>query len=188
MKKIMYSLLAAGTLALASCGSSTTSPDDPKEAAQSQNEAQFDNTRMEQDSEFAVKAAEGGMMEVMMGELAQKNSTTPAIKEYGQMLVTDHSKANDRLKALAAGKSINLPGTLGQDNQDHYNKMAQKTGQDFDKDFIDMMIDDHQDDIDLFKKEADNGNDPDLKAFAAETLPTLQQHLDRIKEIRDMKR
>lgn len=184
----MFSLMAAGALAfMASCGN-TTNPDDAKEVAQSQNEAQFNDTRMEEDSDFAVKAADGGMMEVMMGELAQKNSTMQELKDYGKMLVTDHSKANEELKALAAQKNINLPGAMSEDHQKKYNDIAQKTGADFDKDFIDMMINDHKHDIDLFQKEADRGNDADLKAFAAKTLPTLQQHLDRIQQIKDMRK
>lgn len=188
MKKIMFSLLAAGALAfMASCGNTNT-PDDSKEVAENQNEAQFDNTKLEKDSEFAVKAADGGMMEVMMGELAQKNSTMQELKDYGKMLVTDHSKANEELKALAAQKNISLPAAMSSDHQKKYDDMAKKIGQDFDKDFIDMMIDDHEDDIDLFKDEADNGNDADIKAFASKTLPTLQQHLDRIKQIKDMRK
>lgn len=178
--------MAAGALSfMASCGSDQN---DAKDVAQDQNEAKFDDTKLEKDSEFAVKAADGGMMEVMMGELAQKNSTMQELKDYGSMLVTDHTKANDELKALAAKKNINLPGAMSEDHQKKYDDMAKKTGADFDKDFIDMMIDDHQHDIDLFKDEADHGNDAEIKTFAANTLPTLQKHLDRIKQIKDMRK
>lgn len=177
--------MAAGALSvMASCGD-TTNQNDAKDVAQDQNDAQFNDTRMEKDADFAVKAAEGGMMEVMMGELAQKNGMSQEVKDFGSMMVTDHSKANDELKALAAQKNINLPGALSQDKQDKYNDMAKKTGKDFDDDYIDMMVKDHEHDIDLFKDEADNGNDADIKAFAAKTLPTLQQHYDRIRQIRD---
>lgn len=190
MKKLMMPILTAGLmLTAASCGNNsteTTSSDttvvQDSNMQAGANEMQRQNQR---DEEFAMKAAEGGMMEVMMGELAQKNGASREVKDFGKMMVTDHSKANDELKALAAQKNINLPSTLGNEKQDKYNDLAKKTGKDFDKDYIDLMVKDHEHDIDEFKEEADKGNDPDIKAFAAKTLPTLQHHYDRIKQIRD---
>ena len=190
MKKLMMPILTAGLmLTAASCGNNsteTTSSDttvvQDGNMQAGANEMQRQNQR---DEEFAMKAAEGGMMEVMMGELAQKNGASQEVKDFGKMMVTDHSKANDELKALAAQKNINLPSTLGNEKQDKYNDLAKKTGKDFDKDYIDLMVKDHEHDIDEFKEEADKGNDPDIKAFAAKTLPTLQHHYDRIKQIRD---
>lgn len=190
MKKLMMPILAAGLMLTAvSCGNNsteTTSSDttvvQDSNMQAGANEMQRQNQR---DEEFAMKAAEGGMMEVMMGELAQKNGASGEVKDFGKMMVTDHSKANDELKALAAQKNINLPSTLGNEKQDKYNDLAKKTGKDFDKDYIDLMVKDHEHDIDEFQEEADKGNDPDIKAFAAKTLPTLQHHYDRIKQIRD---
>ena len=109
------------------------------------------------------------------------------VKEFGAMMVADHSKANDELKTLATAKNITLPATLGEDTQEDVNELAKLSGKEFDKKYVSMMVDDHKEDVDAFKKAAEDNNiDPDIKAFAAKTLPTLQQHLDRINAIDKM--
>jgi len=105
------------------------------------------------------------------------------VKEFGRNMVTDHSKANDELKATAQSKNITLPTVPNSKHQKHIDEMKQKKGSDFDKAYIDMMVDDHKDDIDDFQKEADKGNDPDLKAWASNKLPVLQHHLQMAKDI-----
>jgi len=131
---------------------------------------------------FAKDAAEGGMAEVKMGQLAEKNAKDPEVKKFGQMMVTDHTKANDELKALAAKKNYQLPNDIGS-NQSTYDKLSKLTGADFDKEYVEDMVSDHETDVKDFQREAENGTDPDVKAFAAKTLPTLQKHLDAIKAI-----
>jgi|GEM_PF-313124 len=131
---------------------------------------------------FAKDAAEGGMAEVKMGQLAEKNAKDPEVKKFGQMMVTDHTKANDELKALAAKKNYQLPSDIGS-NQSTYDKLSKLTGADFDKEYVEDMVSDHETDVKDFQREAENGTDPDVKAFAAKTLPTLQKHLDAIKAI-----
>jgi len=129
---------------------------------------------------FVKDAAEGGMAEVEMGKLAQQKAKDPAVKQFGQMMVTDHTKANEELKALAAKKNYQLPADAGshKDDIDDLNKSTS-----FDKDYVDAMVDDHESDVKAFQRQAENGSDPDVKAFAAKTLPTLQKHLDAIKAI-----
>jgi putative membrane protein len=131
---------------------------------------------------FAKDAAEGGMAEVQMGKLAAANAKDPDVKAFGQMMVTDHSKANDELKALAQKKNYQLPTDVGSHKSD-IDDLTKEKGADFDKDYVDKMVDDHETDVKEFQRQADNGSDPDVKAFAAKTLPTLQKHLDRIKQI-----
>lgn len=138
-----------------------------------------------QDADFAMKGADGGMAEVMMGQLGEKNGSSQAVKDFGAQMVTDHTKANDELKSLAAQKNITLPATTSADHQRMHDDLAKKSGKDFDKAYMDMMVDDHQKNVDLFQNEANNGADADLKAWAAKTLPTLQSHLDKAKQIRD---
>jgi putative membrane protein len=143
------------------------------------------STVSEEDSKFAVEAASGGMMEVQLGELAQQKASSQAVKNFGSMMVRDHSKANDELKALAGNKNITLPPAPGEDHMDHIKKLSEKSGKEFDKDYISMMVDDHQDDIDKFEKCSKDAKDPELKAFADKTLPKLREHLAAAKKIQD---
>jgi putative membrane protein len=135
------------------------------------------------DASFYKKAAEGGIAEVQMGQLAQDKSPTQSVKDFGAMMVKDHSAANDKLKAIADGKGIKLPTSPSVTQMASKTKLEVLTGNTFDKSYIKGMIQDHQEDIKEFKKEASSGQDPDAKAFAAATLPTLKAHLKKIQEI-----
>jgi putative membrane protein len=128
-------------------------------------------------------AALGGMTEVELGKLASTKATNPEVKKFGQMMVTDHSKANEELKALAAKKNFKLPTELDSSHKSMLDEMKGKSGGDFDEDYVEAMVDDHEDDVAAFEKQAQNSPDPDVKAFAAKTLPTLKKHLDAIKAI-----
>ena len=138
------------------------------------------------DSKFAVDAADGGMTEVEAAKTAQQKAMNARVKSFADMMVMDHSKANDELKATASMKNITLPASISQDHQDAITKLSQKTGKDFDRAFMDMMVDDHKKVINLFENESNNGKDSTLKTWATNTLPTLRQHLDSAKAIRDM--
>jgi putative membrane protein len=131
---------------------------------------------------FMKDAAMGGMAEVELGKLAQEKATNPRVKRFGEMMVQDHSAANNDLKSIAQQKNVMLPTDLGK-HKDHYEDLSKKTGADFDKAYMKMMVDDHQDDIKDFEKCAENGTDPDVKTFASQKLPTLRKHLDSAKAI-----
>jgi len=135
------------------------------------------------DASFYKHAAEGGISEVELGNLAQQNSSNGSVKDFGAMMVKDHSAANDRLKSLAASKDINLPESSSVGEMATKAKLDVLTGDRFDKSYIKGMVKDHEKDIALFKKEAASGQDPDAKAFASATLPTLRMHLKKIREI-----
>jgi Predicted outer membrane protein len=122
------------------------------------------------------------MFEVKMGQLAAKNAKDPEVKKFGQMMVSDHGKAGDELKALAAKKNYQLPTDIGS-HQSTYDKLSKLTGADFDKEYVDEMVSDHESDLKDFQRQADNGSDPDVKAFAAKVVPVIQKHLDAIKAI-----
>jgi putative membrane protein len=139
----------------------------------------------EEDSKFAVEAASGGMMEVQLGELAQQKATSQKVKDFGAMMVRDHSKANDELKALAMKKNITLPPAPGEDHLDEIKKLSDKSGKTFDKDYIKMMVDDHEKDVAKFEKCSKDAKDPDIQAFASKTLPVLRSHLDAVKKINE---
>lgn len=135
------------------------------------------------DAKFAVDAANGGMAEVEMGKLAQEKAVNAKVKDFATMMVNDHSKINDELKALASSKGITLPGVLDQKEQDAKDKLSGKSGANFDKAYVSMMIDDHKSDIKDFENAAKDLKDPDLKAFALKTLPILNKHLETIEKI-----
>jgi putative membrane protein len=99
------------------------------------------------------------------------------------MLVTDHSKANDELKSIASSKSVTVPAAMMPAHQKHVDMLKAKSGADFDKAYMNMMLDDHKKDIADFKKASSNGTDSDIKNFAAKTLPVLQKHLDSAQAI-----
>ncbi|MDR4954259.1 DUF4142 domain-containing protein [Chryseobacterium sp. ES2] len=131
----------------------------------------------DQDKKFADAAAIGGLMEVMMGKLAETNAENPVVKSLGSMMVTDHTKVNDELKSWASNNSYTLPTGLEADKQKMYNDLKAKKGKDFDKKYTDLMVSDHKEDIEVFKKEASKGTETSLKSFASKTLPTLEHHL-----------
>ena len=135
------------------------------------------------DSSFIKDAAEGGMSEVELGQLAQQKATNPAVKEFGAMMVTDHTAANDKLKAVAAAKQVTLPDSPSLMQKASKKKLDMMSGDSFDKSYVKGMIDDHKADIKEFQKEASQGKDPEVKAFAGATLPTLKTHLQRIQAI-----
>jgi putative membrane protein len=184
MKKIMLNTaILAGTLFLAvSCSDRRAESEDSKEVAKEENDAKFDDTDIEGDTKFAVNAADGGMLEVKLGELAQTKATSQDVKDLGKMLVDEHTKANAELSAIAAQKNISLPATLSEDCQKTYDDLAAKSGDEFDKAFAKHMVKDHNDDIDAFKKQAEKGDDPDLKSWAAGKISTLEHHLEMAKQ------
>lgn len=123
------------------------------------------------DANFVNAAAGGGMMEVAMGKTAAKNSKNADVKSFGNRMVTDHSAANNELKAIASRKGIKLPSAGS----------APKWSND--KAYMDMMVQDHQKDLAEFKAEASKGSDPEIKAFAGKTSKTVAEHLKMAKEV-----
>ncbi len=134
-------------------------------------------------ADFAVEAANGSMMEVEMGKLAETKASAERVKNFATMMVNDHSKAGEELKKLAGTKNITLPGMVGDDAGKHIADLGKKTGRDFDKAYMDMMLKDHKDDVSKFEKTAKDCKDPDLRNFASQTLPVLLKHLDSAKAI-----
>ena len=124
-----------------------------------------------------MKAAQGGMAEVQLGQLAAQKASNPDVKAFGQRMVDDHTKANDQLKAVAQQENMTLPSTPDPKDQALYSKLQNMSGPEFDKVYMKAMVKDHQTDVKEFQKEADKGKDPQIKNFASQTLPTLQQHL-----------
>jgi putative membrane protein len=134
-------------------------------------------------SDFAMMAASGGMMEVQLGKLAQEKALSQRVKDFGSMMVTDHSKAGDDLKSRVSGLTLTLPDSLSSGDKKEIDKLSQKKGKEFDKAYMNRMLEDHKKDISEFRKAADKLSDSTLKDFAASTLPVLEKHLDSAKAI-----
>lgn len=136
------------------------------------------------DVAFIRKASMGGKMEVDLGNIAQSNAANDRVKNFGNMMVTDHSQANNELMQFAQSRNVMLSDSLDKKMQDHITSMQQMKGKAFDKHYMGMMVDDHVKDVKEFEKASTSAKDPDLRAWAAKTLPVLQKHLDSAKAIR----
>jgi putative membrane protein len=159
-------LLAAGTFARADVNDKVKAMQSPKDS-----------------KEFAIKAAEGGMLEVKLSQLAQQKSQSQEIKQLAQRLEQDHAQANNLLTALAKQKNIDLPTDLRGECQEYYEAFQKLDGPDFDNAFLLFNVKDHLKDIMMFQKEAQNGSDPEIKQWASQTLPILQRHAGHINTV-----
>lgn len=129
------------------------------------------------DRKFVEEAAQGGLAEVQFGQLAAQKAESSEVKQFGQRMVDDHSKANDQLKQVASSKGLTLPTDLKSSDKREYDKLSKMNGADFDREYMKNMVSDHKKDVKEFQKEAKSAKDADVKSFASQTLPTLQQHL-----------
>jgi putative membrane protein len=135
------------------------------------------------DRTFAHDAAVGGMAEVALGKLAATKGTTEDVKNFGQRMVTDHTKADDQLASIARQEGITLPTALDRQHQAAYDRLDKESGATFDRMYIDGAVTDHQKTIALFQREAKSGDNAPLKQFAATTLPVFQHHLQMAEAI-----
>jgi putative membrane protein len=189
MKRLLIAGVLVSSLFVASCGnndSAKTETEDPKEIAKDQNEDKFDSTDIKGDADFAVKIADAGMLEVELGRLALKNASSPKVKEFAQMMIDDHSKNNAELMEAAKKKNITLPAGLSDKCQKKYSELSEKKGKDFDKDYMSAMVDGHQEVLDELNKQAEKGNDADLKAWAQSKVEGIKLHLETAKTTKDM--
>jgi putative membrane protein len=136
------------------------------------------------DKDFILAAAQGGMTEVKLGELASRNGMRDDVKAFGQRMVKDHSAINDDLKALATQKDVTLPDSLDAKHQGMVDKMAALTGSEFDDAYIAGMIKDHKMDAKEFKAESDATKDADIKSFVDKSIPVVERHLKHIKAMK----
>ncbi|MBC7945193.1 MAG: DUF4142 domain-containing protein [Burkholderiales bacterium] len=130
----------------------------------------------EQDKKFAMQAAKLGLAEVAMGKVAQQKGTDP-VKKFGEHMVQEHSKANEKLMQIAQEKGIQLPQQIDERAQTKMDKLSGMAGAKFDKSYLNAQVKDHKKAVKLFEKQARDGKDAALKQFAAQTSPTLQEHL-----------
>ncbi len=135
------------------------------------------------DRKFMDAAAAGGLAEVQLGQIAARKGVSDGVRGFGQRMVEDHTAANSQLKLLAQNKGYNLPVSTMPKDQKIQARLSQMSGKAFDHAYVTDMIADHREDIAEFTKEAKNGKDPDIRKFAATTLPTLQMHYDMARQL-----
>lgn len=183
--------LATGLLitALYGCNNSDTNQDSvsaAREANEIEDTATFrtvpdlgvDAGETFDEADFAIEAAEGGLFEVQLGKIAASRAVNQDVKEYASMMVKDHRQANQELTALAKGKGIVLPTALGRDNQDDLREFNEKAANEFDEDYIERMIEDHERTIKIFERASSQSKDSEVKVFADKQLPILKKHLE----------
>ncbi len=183
MKTYLIPMFAA--LVMISCGENNK-PEDSAEVAEDKNEAKFENDNYEKDAEFAVKAAVAGYFEIKTAELVISRTSNTKVKELAQMMKTDHSAANTELKGLAAQNNFSVPDTMDAEHSKKYYKLMEKTGNDFDKEYCDLMVSGHKDVIDFFEKESIDGKEQNTKSWAAAKLPTLRHHLEMAESTKEL--
>jgi putative membrane protein len=136
------------------------------------------------DRMFIEKAAEGGMAEVQLGQLATHKASSQSVKDFGQRMVTDHSQANDQLKNIASTQGVPVPTSLTAKDQALYDRLSGLSGTAFDRAYMQAMVRDHNTDVAEFQKESATGKDQAVQSFASTTLPTLEDHLHMAKKVR----
>ena len=189
MKKLRSILvIGVATLAFQACksgsGSSSTT-DSTTVTKDSTTKTVTSTTPVDKgDSTFVVTAAKDGMAEVAAGKMAQNQAVSQRVKNFANMMVTDHTKAGDELAAIAKSKNITLPTAPDADAQKMAADMGKMIGKDFDKDYVNGMVDGHEKAVKLFTDASQTLKDSTLRAFAISTLPTLKMHLDSIKAIK----
>lgn len=180
---LAHALFIGAAFFATSCGGDK--PEDPADVAEEMNEEQFDDRKSEKDAEFVAEAAAINMEEIELGELAQEKGMSQDVKDLGKMMVDEHTKALNDIKMLADKKGITIPSSLTEDAQDKYNKLNEKSGKDFDKEYADMMVKGHEKAIDKFEKASSDADDMDIRDMAASMLPSLHTHLEHSKECQE---
>lgn len=187
MKQLrLITLGIAASLMFAACNNSGKSSVDNADSA---NEAKIDSGALSLNSdetEFMVQAANGGMTEVEMGKIAEKKARNKRVQAFGEMMVQDHTSANNQLKTIALNQNVTLPDSLSENSEDDVQKMSRKQGNDFDKDFMHQMVQDHEKTVKDFKDALDDVHNTILRQWISNTIPTLEKHLDSARAINDM--
>ena len=174
---LVYLTFGFSTIFIVSC-SNDQKPEDTKVVAEDHNDAKFDNKKNEKDAQFLVNAAEINSEEISLGQLAQKSGRTSHVKELGKMMEDAHTKSMADLTVLAKTKIISLPTSQTDKEKATYKKLNDKSGNDFDLAYADLMVEGHKDAITLFEKASTESIDLDVRAWATSSLPALRHHLD----------
>ena len=189
-KLLTAALVVAGVFSLGyktvaqTGGGTTTSPSAPAPPSSSSTMSSPQTNLGSSDKHFILQAAQGGMAEVQIGQLAAQKASRDQVKQYAQQMVEQHSQVNNQLAALAAQKGVTLPTTLSPKYQSTYDQLSKLSGTAFDRAYISQAgVKAHTQQANLFKQESQQGKDPEVKAFAGQVLPAVEDHLKMAHEI-----
>lgn len=133
--------------------------------------------------EFIEKASSGGLIEVQLGQAAQKNAVNQQVKDLGKMIAKEHEDANTQLTAALKAMQLNAPAALADEYKNKVEKVSKKQGNEFDKEYVDFLVDEHEEDIEDFEKAQTSLPESELKTWVSNTLPVLRKHLAEAKYI-----
>lgn len=189
MKNLLFFIYSVAFTVMIACSSQSK---DSKELADSINSSKDTATSTsdiitvrENEAEFATNAADASLAEINFANLAISKTNNQEIKAYANMMLKDHGTANDELMALAKSKNVTLPAAMSAEHQKRREELNSKSGADFDKAYAKMMEENHVKVLAFMEHQARKGTDPDLKAFAAKTVPVINAHLNSIRKIKD---
>lgn len=179
MNKHVIALAVAAALGVTGAAYAQTTATDQRPA-----KASAQNDKVDRDTrQFFEEAAQGGMAEVELGKLASDKTSHADVKKFAEMMVQDHTKANQQLMQLANKHGVTPPTELEGKHKKAQERLSGLSGDGFDKSYMDQMVKDHKETIDLFEKQAKRGKAADVKQFAEQTLPTLREHLKEAQRI-----
>lgn len=187
MKNLCVITLSAAVLMAAACNN-TGAPDQNRHNTDPMNASAADSGDIglkPDEIEFMTEATKGGLTEIALSELVQQKSDNKRIQDFATMIIQDHSSANSQLSTLAGTKSVSLPDTLSRVNEMKPGKLAGEKGMDFERDYLETMIQDHKKAIADFDEAQKKAENPRLRAWISNTLPDLQKHLDSATVIED---
>ncbi len=193
MKRIFRILTVVSLASLLACNEAKRENDsdaaydnkDSKEQAEEANDEKFEDNDMENDADFVANTVANNYGEIKFAQLATQNSSNPEVKKMAAMLVTDHTKTLNELKALASSKAITVPVEEDDEARRKTERFSDEAGKDFDKKWCKEMIDRHEESINKFEKRIDKTEDAELKAWLNKTLPTLKSHRDQLEAMHD---
>jgi len=138
----------------------------------------------DEDKEFMTEAAQGSMLEIALGKHVAAETTDPDVKALGNRTAEDHARAHEELKQIAARKGLKLPTQLEEDRREEFSEMTRLSGTKLDAEYADEMVEDHEMHVKDFREAAREVKDPELRAWAARTLPILEKHLEEARRIK----
>ncbi|HEY0653133.1 MAG TPA: DUF4142 domain-containing protein [Chryseosolibacter sp.] len=173
-------------LAISFSACETKKTDDSAEVAEDQNEAKHDDSNLDKDSKRVVEIADGGLYEVQLATMALTKAKSPEVKKFAQMMVDDHTKANNELKAWAGKNNVTLPDVMSEEKQKKYYDLERdEEANEFDEEYMDEMVEDHRKDIKKFEDLAEDAENAELKSWAAGKVTTLRHHLEEAERIKE---
>ena len=176
--RVLLALILAGGLALLAVGCASDGEKNSDAVNANGSRSGSSNNSGDTDRKFVTEAAMGGMAEVQLGQMAAQKAMDDEVKQFGQRMINDHSRANGELKQIASQKSITLPTELDPIHREIVDRLSKLAGPDFDRAYMGEMVKDHTRDISDFEQASVVAQDADVKAFAGKTLPALREHLE----------